>query len=57
MKTIEQETNIIDPVITEVRAAKKALAEQHNFNVTAMARALKDRESKDPRFRKRDRDS
>ena len=57
MKTIEPETSIIDPVMTEVRAIKKALAEEHNFDVTVMARRLKERESQDPRFQEKNCDS
>ncbi|MGF1531302.1 MAG: hypothetical protein ACFCU4_08065 [Puniceicoccaceae bacterium] len=44
MKTVESTQIIADPVITEVRRAKTALAAKYNFDVVAMVRALQERE-------------
>jgi hypothetical protein len=44
MKTIEPNQIVADPIITEVRRAKTALAAKYNFDVVAMVRALQERE-------------
>ncbi len=44
MKTTDPSLLQADPVITEVRRVKTALAAKHNFNVVAMVRALQERE-------------
>jgi hypothetical protein len=41
MKTLEISTVAADPVISEVRRAKTAVAEKYGFNVIAMVRALR----------------
>jgi hypothetical protein len=41
MKTLDITTVTADPVISEVRRAKTAVAEQYGFNVIAMVRALR----------------
>lgn len=40
MKTIDIPTVAADPVMTEVRRAKTAVAEKYGFDVIAMVRAL-----------------
>ena len=49
MKTIDYPVIQPDPVITEVRRIKTALAAKHNFDVTAMIRSLQEREQKQKR--------
>jgi len=44
MKTTDYPQLQADPVITEVRRAKVALAAKHNFDVMAMVRSLQERE-------------
>lgn len=44
MKTTDSPLLQADPVISEVRRAKVALAAKHNFDVTAMVRSLQERE-------------
>ena len=44
MKTIEPTQRMADPIITEVRRVKTALAAKYNFDVIAMVRALQERE-------------
>jgi hypothetical protein len=44
MKTVEPTKLVADPIITEVRRAKTALAAKYNFDVFAMVRALQERE-------------
>jgi hypothetical protein len=56
MKITESQNLTVDPVIKEVREAKQALAEEHDFDVAAMARSLKEREIGDPRFSAKDSD-
>jgi len=46
MKTTDSPLLQADPVISEVRRAKIALAARHNFDVTAMARSLQERDRK-----------
>ena len=46
MKIIEPLILEADPIITEVRRVKTALAAEHNFDVLAMVRALQEREKK-----------
>jgi len=41
MKILEISTVVADPVISEVRRAKTAVAEKYGFNVIAMVRALR----------------
>jgi len=41
MKTLDITTVTADPVISEVRRAKTAVAEQYDFDVIAMVRALR----------------
>jgi len=47
MKTIDPALLKADPIMTEVRRAKTALAAKHNFDVVAMVRALQERENKE----------
>lgn len=44
MKTIDSPLLQADPVISEVRHAKIALAAKHNFDVKAMVRSLQERQ-------------
>jgi len=44
MKTIDPPLIQPDPVITAVRRVKTELAARHNFDVSAMVRALQERE-------------
>jgi len=44
MKTTDPSILDADPVITELRRVKTALAAKHNFDVLAMVRALQERE-------------
>jgi flagellar biosynthesis regulator FlbT len=46
MKTTDPSILDADPVITELRRVKTALAAKHNFDVLAMVRALQEREKK-----------
>lgn len=41
MKTLDTTTVTADPVISEVRRAKTAVAQQYGFDVIAMVRALR----------------
>ena len=41
MKTLKDTTVAADPVISEVRRAKTAVAEKYGFDVIAMVRALR----------------
>lgn len=41
MKTLDISIVIADPVISEVRRAKTAVAQQYGFDVIAMVRALR----------------
>jgi hypothetical protein len=41
MKTLDITTVTADPVISEVRRAKTAVAQQYGFDVIAMVRALR----------------
>ncbi len=47
MKTIDSESLQADPIISEVRRAKTALAAKYNFDVVAMVRALQEREKQE----------
>jgi hypothetical protein len=47
MKTIDSQSLQADPIITEVRRAKTALAAKYNFDVVAMVRALQEREKQE----------
>lgn len=47
MKTLEEHLIKADPVITEVRRAKVALAQKYDFDVLAMVRGLRERDEKD----------
>ena len=47
MKTIESDLLRADPIMTEVRHAKTALAAKYNFDVAAMVRALQEREQQE----------
>lgn len=47
MKTINPALMPADPIITEVRRAKTALAAKHNFDVVAMVRSLQYREQQE----------
>jgi hypothetical protein len=49
MKTIDSHSLQADPIITEVRRAKTALAAKYNFDVVAMVRALQEREKEEKR--------
>jgi flagellar biosynthesis regulator FlbT len=49
MKTIDSPIFQSDPVISEVRRVKTALAAKHNFDVMAMVRSLQEREKKQKR--------
>jgi hypothetical protein len=42
MKTLDTAIVVADPVISEVRRAKTAVAERYGFDVTAMVRALRE---------------
>lgn len=44
MKTVDLPLPQADPIISEVRRVKTALAAKHNFDVLAMVRALQERE-------------
>jgi hypothetical protein len=44
MKTIDPSLLQADPVISEVRRVKTALAAKHNFDVSAMVRDLQERD-------------
>jgi hypothetical protein len=44
MKTIDSTLLQADPVISEVRRAKIAVAAKHHFDVTAMIRSLQERQ-------------
>jgi flagellar biosynthesis regulator FlbT len=46
MKTIDSPIIQADPVISEVRRVKTALAAKHDFDVLAMVRSLQEREQK-----------
>jgi flagellar biosynthesis regulator FlbT len=46
MKTVDSAPLQADPVISEVRRVKTALAAKHNFDVMAMTRELQEREKK-----------
>ena len=46
MKTIDTPILLADPVISEVRRVKTAIAAKHNFDVMAMVRSLQEREQK-----------
>jgi hypothetical protein len=46
MKTIDSLLIRPDPVMSEVRSIKTALAAKHNFDVMAMIQSLQDREQK-----------
>ncbi len=41
MKTLDIPTVVADPVISEVRRAKTAVAQKYGFDVVAMVRALR----------------
>jgi len=47
MKTVEDPYLKADPVITEVRRAKVALAEMYDFDVIAMVRGLRELDQQD----------
>lgn len=47
MKTIDPALPQADPIITEVRRVKTALAAKHNFDVVAMVRSLQEREQQE----------
>jgi len=49
MKTIDSLLIRPDPVMSEVRSIKTALAAKHNFDVMAMIRSLQEREQKQKR--------
>ncbi len=49
MKTIDSLLIHPDPVMSEVRSIKTALAAKHNFDVMAMIRSLQEREQKQKR--------
>ena len=50
MKTIDTPVTVTDEVMTEVRRHKQAIAEQFNFDVTALGRWLQKRQEEDARF-------
>ncbi len=50
MKTIDTPIAVTDPVISEVRRHKRAIAEEFGFDVIALARSLQQRQVGDPRF-------
>ena len=50
MKTIDTPISVTDPVISEVRRHKHAIAEEFGFDVIALARSLQQRQAGDPRF-------
>ena len=50
MKTIDTPVTVTDEVMTEVRRHKQAIAEQFNFDVTALGRSLQKRQEEDARF-------
>jgi|688.fasta_scaffold866553_2 hypothetical protein len=47
MKTLDTATVVADPVISEVRRAKTAVAEKYGFDVIAMVRALREMDEED----------
>ena len=51
MKTIDCPKSVVDPVITEVRLHKQAIAEAFGFDVMALGRSLQRRELGDTRFK------
>jgi len=50
MKTIDLPSSVTDPVISEVRRHKRAIAEEFGFDVIALGRSLQQRQAGDPRF-------
>ena len=50
MKTIDKPVAVTDEVMAEVRRHKQAIAEQFNYDVTALGRWLQKRQEEDPRF-------
>jgi hypothetical protein len=50
MKTIDTPVTVTDEVMAEVRRHKQAIAEQFNYDVTALGRWLQKRQEEDARF-------
>jgi hypothetical protein len=50
MKTIDEPKTVVDEVIAEVRRHKEAIAAEHNYNVDALLRDLRDRQESNPRL-------
>ena len=50
MKTIDTTLSVPDPVISEVRQHKRAIAEKFGLDVIALGRSLQQRQTGDSRF-------
>lgn len=50
MKTLEQPMKIRDEVIAEVHRHKEAIAAEHNYDVEALVRSLRERQKANPRL-------
>lgn len=49
MKTLEHPMKIRDEVIAEVHRHKEAIAAEHNYDVEALVRSLRERQKANPR--------